>query len=229
MTITRFKAKALAVDIDGTITDDSRVLHCPAVEALRNVRIPVILATGNSLCFARAAAKLIGVTDIIICENGGVIQVRYDQPEIVLGNKEICLKAAKFLEKFFEVSYLDLEYRKSEVCIRRNFPINEARRILRDKFKDKVKILDSKFAYHIVDGTVSKGAALEVIAKIIGVSTKEMAAIGDSENDIDMFKKVGLGLAVANADEELKKVADIVLTKNNGEGVIEALKILNLI
>jgi len=223
------KVKALAVDIDGTLTDENRILHCQAVEMLRKVKIPIILATGNSTCFAKAAAKLIGVTDIIICENGGVVRIKYDQPEIVLGNKNLCIKAAKFLERFFKIIYLDLEDRKSEVCIKRNFPIEKAKELLNKEFRGKVKILDSKFAYHIVDSGVSKGKALEFIANIINVPMNNIAAIGDSENDIDMLKKSGIGLAVANADIKLKEVADIILTKNNGEGVIEALKLLNLV
>jgi len=57
--------KAIAVDIDGTLTDRRRALNCKAVEALRKVKIPVVLATGNISCFARTAAKLIGVSALV--------------------------------------------------------------------------------------------------------------------------------------------------------------------
>ncbi|MEM4702105.1 MAG: HAD hydrolase family protein, partial [Archaeoglobaceae archaeon] len=42
-----FEPKAIAIDIDGTITDKRRAINCRAVEALRRLKIPVILATGN--------------------------------------------------------------------------------------------------------------------------------------------------------------------------------------
>ncbi|MDI3498944.1 phosphoglycolate phosphatase [Archaeoglobus sp.] len=221
-----FKPKAIAVDIDGTLTDRKRALNCRAVEALRKVKIPVILATGNISCFARAAAKLIGVSDVVICENGGVVRFEYDGEDIVLGDKEKCVEAVRVLEKHFEVELLDFEYRKSEVCMRRSFDINEARKLIEGM---GVKLVDSGFAYHIMDADVSKGKALKFVAERLGISSAEFAVIGDSENDIDMFRVAGFGIAVANADERLKEYADLVTPSPDGEGVVEALQFLGLL
>ena len=220
-----FKPKALAVDIDGTLTNKKRAINCRAVEALRKLKIPVVLATGNISCFARAVAKMIGVSDIVICENGGVVRFSYDGDDIVLGDKQKCLKALEILKKRFDVELLDVEYRKSEVCLRRNFPIEEARKILP---KD-VRIVDTGFAYHIIDADVSKGSALKFIADKLGLNVKDFVAIGDSENDIEMLEVAGFGVAVANADLKLKEVADLVTSKPNGDGVVEALEFLGLI
>ncbi len=217
--------EAIAIDIDGTITYRDRSLNCRAVEALRKLKIPVILATGNISCFARTTAKLIGVSDIVICENGGVVRFEYDGEDIVLGDKSKCLRAAKLLEKHFKVELLDDDYRKSEVCLRRTFPIDEARKLL----PKGVKIIDSGFAYHIVDENVSKGKALQFIAEKLGIDVKKIVAIGDSENDIEMFEVAGIGVAVANADVRLKEVADVVTSKPDGDGVVEALEFLGLI
>jgi phosphoglycolate phosphatase (TIGR01487 family) len=220
-----FKPKALAVDIDGTLTNKKRAINCRAVEALRKLKIPVVLATGNISCFARAVAKIIGVSDIVICENGGVVRFSYDGDDIVLGDKQKCLKALEILKKRFDVELLDVEYRKSEVCLRRNFPIEEARKILP---KD-VRIVDTGFAYHIIDANVSKGKALKFIADKLDLDVKDFVAIGDSENDIEMLEVAGFGVAVANADLKLKEVADLVTSKPNGDGVVEALEFLGLI
>ncbi len=220
-----FKPKAIAVDIDGTLTNKKRAINCNAVEALRRLRITVVLATGNISCFARAAAKLIGVSDIVICENGGVVRFSYDGDDIVLGDKQKCLKAVEILSKRFKIEFLDFEYRKSEVCVRRTFSIEEARKFLP---KD-VKIVDTGFAYHIMDANVSKGKALEFIAERIGIDVKDFVAVGDSENDIEMLEVAGFGVAVANADLKLKEVADLVTSKPDGDGVVEVLKFLGLI
>jgi hypothetical protein len=206
-----------------------RSLNCRAVDTLRKVKIPVVLATGNISCFARTAAKLIGVSDIAICENGGVIRFSYDGEDTVLGDKEKCLKAAELLKKYFDIEFLDAEYRKSEVCMRRNFSAGEARRILESEGMNQVKIVDSGFAYHIIDASVSKGNALRYISEKLGINVKDFAAIGDSENDIDLLRTAGCGIAVANSNDALKKEADIVLSEENGEGVIEALTMLGLI
>jgi phosphoglycolate phosphatase (TIGR01487 family) len=217
--------KALVVDIDGTLTDKKRAINCRAVEALRKLKIPVVLATGNISCFARAVAKIIGVSDIVIAENGGVVRFSYDGEDIILGNKSKCLRALEILKKHFKVELLDNEYRKAEVCLRRNFPIEEARKILP---KD-VRIVDTGFAYHIIDANVSKGRALKFIADKLGLSVEDFVAIGDSENDVEMLEVVGFGIAVANAHEKLKEVADLVTSKPNGDGVVEALEFLGLI
>lgn len=221
-----FTPSALAVDIDGTLTDRKRALNCKAVEALRKVRIPVILATGNISCFARAAAKLIGVSDVVICENGGVVRFDYDGEDIVLGDKRKCLEAVKVLEKHFEVELLDYEYRKSEICMRRNFDIEEGKKLIEGM---GVKLVDSGFAYHVMDDEVSKGKALKFVAEKLGIDVARFAVIGDSENDIEMFSDAGFGIAVANADERLKERADLVTPSPDGEGVVEALQFLGLL
>ncbi|MEM0353841.1 MAG: phosphoglycolate phosphatase [Archaeoglobaceae archaeon] len=221
-----FRPKAIAIDIDGTLTDRRRAINCRAVEALRKLKIPVILATGNVSCFARAIAKAIGVSDIVICENGGVVRFSYDGEDIVLGNKEKCIRAMEELKKHFLVELLDFEFRKSEVCMRRTFDIEKAREILRGF---DVKLLDSKFAYHIADSAVSKGRALKFIAERIGIDVGEFAVIGDSENDIEMFEVAGFGIAVANADTKLKEIADLITPSNDGDGVVETLEFLGLI
>ncbi|WP_456328734.1 phosphoglycolate phosphatase [Archaeoglobus sp.] len=221
-----FTPSALAVDIDGTLTDRKRALNCKAVEALRKVKIPVILATGNISCFARAAAKLIGVSDVVICENGGVVRFDYDGEDIVLGDKRKCLEAVKVLEKYFEVELLDYEYRKSEICMRRNFDIEEGKKLIEGM---GVKLVDSGFAYHVMDAEVSKGKALKFVAEKLGIDVARFAVIGDSENDIEMFSVAGFGIAVANADERLKEHADLVTPSPDGEGVVEALQFLGLL
>ncbi len=218
--------EAIAIDLDGTLTDNKRRLNCDAVNALRKLKIPVVLATGNIPCFARTAAKLIGVSDIVIAENGGVVRFKYDGEDIVLGNKEKCYKALDVLKKHYEIILLDEEYRKSELCLRRTFSIDEALKLIDGM---GVRIIDSGFAYHIVDENVGKGKALKFIAGKIGIEIEKFAAIGDSENDIDLIETAGIGIAVANADIKLKKVADIVTTKPDGDGVIEALEFLGLI
>ena len=223
------EVKALAIDIDGTLTDRKRALNCKAVEALRKVKVPVVLATGNISCFARAAAKLIGVSDIVICENGGVVRFAYDGEDIVLGDLSKCMRAVEVLRKHFDIELLDAEYRRSEVCLRRRFDAEEAKRVLEEEKVDGVKLIDSGFAYHIVDAEVSKGNALKYVASKLGIDVKSFAAIGDSENDLDLLKAAGLGIAVGNADLRLKREADIVVPGENGEGVVQALELLGLI
>ena len=70
------KIEAIAVDIDGTITDDERKLCISAIESLRSAEkagIPTIIVTGNVVNYAYAAQVLIGCSGGLVAENGGMI------------------------------------------------------------------------------------------------------------------------------------------------------------
>lgn len=66
---------------------------------------------------------------------------------------------------------------------------------------------------------VSKASALEKIAKKNGFTMKEIMAFGDAQNDIQMIKNVGIGVAMGNAMEEVKEIADIVTDTNMNNGI----------
>ncbi len=65
----------------------------------------------------------------------------------------------------------------------------------------------------------TKGRALRHLAEEWGVKREEVAAIGDNLNDMDMLEYAGTGVAVANAREELKKVAQVITLSNTDDGV----------
>ncbi|SMP41850.1 Cof-type HAD-IIB family hydrolase [Anoxynatronum buryatiense] len=60
----------------------------------------------------------------------------------------------------------------------------------------------------ILPAGASKGAALEQLVKLKGFDMEEVVAVGDERNDLSMIRAAGTGVAVANANEELKAAAD---------------------
>ncbi|MBW4829316.1 MAG: Cof-type HAD-IIB family hydrolase [Clostridiaceae bacterium] len=71
----------------------------------------------------------------------------------------------------------------------------------------------------------TKWLSLEEYGRKKRVSPKEIIAIGDDNNDIAMIKNAGLGIAMKNATEKIKKVSNIITDKNNNEnGVAHILK-----
>ncbi len=68
-------------------------------------------------------------------------------------------------------------------------------------------------------GITKYSGALE-IAKRLNISRENIIAVGDQENDMELIKGVGLGIAVKNAIPEVKKVADVTLDKTNNEDAI---------
>ncbi len=70
-----------------------------------------------------------------------------------------------------------------------------------------------------VNSKVSKGRALSMLCKKLGIDVNETVAIGDGENDIDLLKTAGMGIAVANASDNVKKAADKITSSNDENGV----------
>jgi len=76
----------------------------------------------------------------------------------------------------------------------------------------------------ILPNGVSKGKALESLAKMERISMEEIVAVGDERNDISMLEAAGLGVAVANANEEVRRHADRVTSGSWNEGLDELIQ-----
>ncbi len=80
-------------------------------------------------------------------------------------------------------------------------------------------IRSEKSLYEILPKGVSKGSVLIKMAEILGIDMKNTVAVGDYNNDIEMVKAAGLGIAVDNAVAELKAVADRVTVSNEESAI----------
>lgn len=225
------KIEAIAVDIDGTITDEKRKLCISSIESLRKAEdagIPVIIVTGNISHFTYAISTMIGTTGGMVCENGGAIyKPGYnDNRMIVLGDINKGKEAYDFLvEKFGDEIPLriteDDDARLSEITVYKLFDAEPVKEALKDM---DVQVYDSGFAIHLTDPDVDKGMALRKLCDLSGFDIGNVMGIGDGENDIEFLKEVGLKVAVANAEDELKEFADYVCEKPFGDGVQEAVE-----
>lgn len=70
---------------------------------------------------------------------------------------------------------------------------------------------------------VDKGSTLEFLLEELGLKHEELIAVGDSHNDLSMIQVAGLGVAMANATEAVKRAADYVTTSNNADGIAHLL------
>ncbi len=76
----------------------------------------------------------------------------------------------------------------------------------------------------IVAKGVTKETGLLDLCELVGVDIDDVLAIGDDVNDIEMLREAGVGVAVGNAKEPVKMIADYTCSKMYIEGVIEAIK-----
>ena len=73
----------------------------------------------------------------------------------------------------------------------------------------------------ITNQNVHKWSAMEYIIKDMQITPEEVVAIGDNVNDKEMIEGAGLGVAMGNATEQIKEIADITVNTNNEDGVYE--------
>lgn len=70
----------------------------------------------------------------------------------------------------------------------------------------------------------SKASGLLALAQLVGISLANIMAIGDNSNDIEMLQAVGWGVAMGQATETVKAVADAITTSNTEDGVARAIE-----
>ena len=70
---------------------------------------------------------------------------------------------------------------------------------------------------------ISKGNALKILSKKLDVDLSKVIAFGDNYNDLEMFKCVGMPIAVSNAVEDVKSIAKHITISNDESGVAYAL------
>ena len=76
---------------------------------------------------------------------------------------------------------------------------------------------------------VNKGSGIAEVVNYLGAKQEDTIGIGDSSNDIDMLNYVGTAVAMGNALNEVKELADFVTTDVDNDGIWNAFKKLNLI
>lgn len=98
--------------------------------------------------------------------------------------------------------------------------------ILRNYLGNEITLFTSKpYFLEILPPLTDKGTALAKIAEMLGIDRKETMAIGDSMNDEAMIRWAGVGVAMINGDERIKKIADIITERtNDDDGVVDIIE-----
>lgn len=109
----------------------------------------------------------------------------------------------------------DLSNLKKEFAKNNNLQVNLIRKI--DKYRDE--IIGKEYEYlDIMPAGINKEQALEVLENYLKIDKSEVLAIGDNLNDLEMIKDSGVGIAVANAYDEVKEVANYTTTTTAQNG-----------
>ena len=88
-----------------------------------------------------------------------------------------------------------------------------------------IKVVDGGFNnLEFTKAGTNKAAGLKFLAGHLGMTMDKVMAVGDSENDIEMLREAGLGIAMGNSSSEVKEVADEITLDNEHEGVAAAIE-----
>lgn len=103
----------------------------------------------------------------------------------------------------------------------------EAKKRMREALKEIPGILVSSSIPNNLEINAEgadKGGALLRLAEFLGIGQEETMAFGDGENDLSMVKMAGIGVVMANGEEDVKAAADYVTISNNEAGVAAAIR-----
>ncbi|MBR2734060.1 MAG: HAD hydrolase family protein, partial [Selenomonadaceae bacterium] len=71
---------------------------------------------------------------------------------------------------------------------------------------------------------ITKASGLEELCKFLGIDIAETVAIGDGHNDVEILQAAGVGVAMGNARDDIKQLADFVTADNDHDGVAVAIE-----
>ncbi|MGP7818984.1 Cof-type HAD-IIB family hydrolase [Niallia sp. 01092] len=113
---------------------------------------------------------------------------------------------------------------KIEVYFEDKKDCTDAKVVLEKMFDDINIVQMNEWRLEILPAAVSKLNGLLYLGEQLGIKSREMVVIGDSMDDLEMIKAAGLGVAMGNASNELKRAANWVTRSNNQHGVAYMVK-----
>ncbi len=243
------KYKALITDVDGTIINN--ITHAtlptqPVIDALREAskHLSVNLATGRPLREVRHLFEALGITGLAVI-NGGAQIIDIKSEKILKENlilHEDIEKIARLLKGLgidsivgnddTDVLYTpNTHIQKPVDMLTQPLTLAQAERaasLLSSIPTINTYIInryhDNKFDLHITHLNATKQVGVLMIAEQLGIKTSEMIGIGDGYNDFPLLMACGLKVAMGNAVDDLKQIADFIAPPVEKDGVVEVIR-----
>ncbi len=241
----KYSGYLICTDLDGTFIDEKGELIeknlTATYEYMKNGGLFTI-STGRSAGYIKEKYKgKIKINTYIICINGTMIydaeneKVIYSnvmKREKLSGISEYIKKVPKVAiyteDKVYEeiesISGSDDIY-KIVYCCRTEKECLELREELEEKYGQD---FDFNRSWHegleMIGKGSGKGDAIRKMRSLLGDKAKTVIGIGDFENDLTMIEEADIGVAVGNALESVKEVADKVTVSNNDGAIAQIIK-----
>lgn len=246
--------KLILIDIDGTLTKDSKTISPKIQKLIKKIqkKIMVSLISSRSRNSAYKFIKQLDLKSYHILENGAVITDQDFKPiykifiqrkvlkklyKLLEGNNlkfNVCINGiTEYFEdiKDFNTLPLDRITRVSIINLRYNQLINIESQLKAIGEIIYVRVIDksltSSWNIDITSYLASKGKALAFLYNLLKIDKSQTIGIGDGYNDLPFIKNVNLKIAMGNAVNELKRIADIIVPPVDKDGLADGLEIIN--
>ncbi len=141
---------------------------------------------------------------------------KYIDLELQINNLQLCEE-----ENFLEA--IDFDFPKAMIVedgeILAKF-VQEAK----DRFSNLSVSRSEPFFLEICPNNIHKATGIAKVLDILKIDVSETIAIGDGYNDLTMIEFAGLGVAMSNGNEEVKKVANYITKSNDEDGIVQVIK-----
>jgi len=208
--------QVLATDYDGTLAHHGTVSAetRAAVGRLRAAGKKLVLVTGRELEELKDIFPDIGLCDLVVAENGALLYWP--------NTGRVSLLSEPPPEKFVaELRARGIPVAVGRVIVATVEPHEVAVLQTIKAMGLELEMIFNKGSVMILQTGVNKATGLRSGLARMGLSTREVIAVGDAENDHAFLRICGCGIAVANALPTLKERADFVTVRPHGEGVVE--------
>jgi len=211
---------ALATDYDGTLAKDGRVDESTAA-AMERYRVSgrrIILVTGRELDDLSRVCPELGWFSRIVAENGALL---YDP---ATGRERVLAEPAPeaLVRVLRQRRVTPLSVGRVIVATREPYEA-EAVDAIRELGLEH-EVIFNKGAVMILPSGVNKATGFMAAVDELGISPRDVVAVGDAENDHAFLAAAGCAVAVANAVPALKERADLVTIADHGAGVAELIE-----
>ena len=212
---------AIITDFDRTLADTPGVVDTLIIEELRSLGKPLLLATGREENFVKGLAKKFPIWDCIVGENGCFLYFPTRGETWHLGSE-----AQKKAQRILRESSFPANMGKVVISFPRSKE-NEAETLL-SSLRNHLSFIPNVNEIMILPKGINKGTSVKLALQSLGIDQKKTIVIGDGENDVDLFSSPGFKVAVSNATERLKLLADEVTDNPSSAGIMEIIEKLRL-
>lgn len=210
--------KALACDYDGTLASGDRI-GAEALFALGRAReagVCLILVTGRTFFELIRVCERLDLFDAVVGENGGVLYF----PSRGMIRDQGLPPPPRFL---VELDRRGISFQVGRVVVGTARADEAAVREALAAAGVSLDVVYNRDALMLLPAGVSKGTGVRQVIRTLDLSSHDVLALGDAENDLDLFDVCGWAGCPANAVPALKEQADWIFPGEDGPGIAQAI------